>query len=60
MVEKRKLAKINKKEPEYISINILQNLEIEGLGQIRGKIIKDGDNGYWKSINCKKYRIIGI
>jgi hypothetical protein len=45
------------KELEYISINSLQDLKIDGLGQIRSQIIKeDKENGKWKSINCKKLK----
>jgi hypothetical protein len=43
-------------EPEYISINVLQDLKLEGIGQIRCTIIKDGANGKWKSISCKKLK----
>ena len=46
-------------EPKFISINVLQNLEIIGLGQIRSKIVrneKDGEIGKWNSIDCKKLK----
>ena len=52
-----KIYNEEKVEPQYISISSLEDLKIEGLCQIRGGIIKEGDYGSWNSIKCTKIKI---
>ncbi len=51
---------MDKENDNYISITILEKLEINGIKSIRNGIIKSTNNSelsYWNSIACKKIKI---